>query len=268
VGGALPILTEAVADRLERAIVESGAARTAGIAALDGNPLGVTGRPFVGVGCDLVERDVAHYHYFNGPRELRSGDEAVVAPMVEWYRTLGRPLYVRLAPMFANGALLRALAASGLHQTDFMSVMYGLAVEAKDALAPPVEELTAGQRQAFVDLWTRDAPAAERALRERLVEAEFSRGWRCYLARLDGQPVAYGTMFVADNGVGVCAAAATLPAARGRGCQTALLRRRIADAARAGCDLVVVQASPGSGSQRNLQRVGLALAYTRVTWTF
>src|SRR6185436_1937291 len=104
--------------------------------------------------------------------------------------------------------------------------------------------------------------------RMRLLDAEFSQGWRCYVAVLDGAAVSYGALFLAANGVGVCAAAATRPAWRGRGCQTALLRRRIADAARAGCDLVVVQASPGSGSQRNLQRLGLELAYTRAIWTW
>jgi hypothetical protein len=267
-GDVLPILTDVLADRLERALAEAGAARTAGVAGVAGNPLGVTSREFGGVMCDLVERDVAHYHYFNGPRELRRGDEGAVATLVEWYRALARPVYVRLAPVFAGAELLRGLAEAGLRQTDFMSVMYGVAVEEPEGREPDVEELALGEREAFSELWTQGAPEADVALRRRLVEAEFSRGWRCYVARLEGVAVAYGALYVAADGVGVCAAAATLPAARGRGCQTALLRRRIADAARAGCELVVVQASPGSGSQRNLQRIGLELAYTRVTWTW
>jgi GNAT superfamily N-acetyltransferase len=228
----------------------------------------VRSRQFESVTCDLVERDIGHYHYFNGPRELRTGDEAAVAPMVEWYRTRARPLYVRLAPVFARSELLRALAGAGLQQTDFMSAMYGRALAQPEVRGPAVQELAPGQRQTFAELWTRDTSEVDRAPRRRLVEAEFSRTWRCYVALESAAPVAYGALYVAANGVGVCAAAATLPAARGRGCQTALLRRRIADAARAGCDLVVVQASPGSGSQRNLQRIGLELAYTRVTWTF
>jgi hypothetical protein len=35
----------------------------------------------------------------------------------------------------------------------------------------------------------------------------------------------------------------------------------------AGCDVVAVEASPGSASQRILERLGLRLAYTRVIWS-
>jgi hypothetical protein len=58
-GARVPILTDAVADRLERALAESGAARLAGIARVDGNPLQVETRTFVRVEADLVARDRA-----------------------------------------------------------------------------------------------------------------------------------------------------------------------------------------------------------------
>ena len=45
--------------------------------------------------------------------------------------------------------------------------------------------------------------------------------------------------------------------------QTALLDTRLADAARAGCDLAVVTTLPGSKSQHNVMRQGFALLYTR-----
>jgi hypothetical protein len=45
--------------------------------------------------------------------------------------------------------------------------------------------------------------------------------------------------------------------------QTALLSVRLADAARAGCDLAVVTTQPGSKSQQNVQRRGFHLLYTR-----
>jgi GNAT superfamily N-acetyltransferase len=261
----MPILTDAVADRLERALAESGAARLAGIARVDGNPLQVETRHFGRVEADLVGRDMAHYHYFNGPRDLRAADEPQVATLVDWYRALQRPIYVRIAPVFSSAALLGTLASAGLRHSDFMSVLYGRARKYEPEL--PVDEVAPDAVQPFVDLWTRGAPDAELTERRRFVAAEFSQGWRCYVARLDGASAAYGALYVAGT-VGVCAAAATLPEWRGRGLQTALLRRRIADAAAAGCDLIVVQASPGSGSQRNVQRLGLALAYTRATWTW
>ena len=57
--------------------------------------------------------------------------------------------------------------------------------------------------------------------------------------------------------------AATAPAHRRRGVQTALLSARLADAAAAGCDIAVVTTQPGSKSQQNVQRRGFDLLYTR-----
>ena len=69
-------------------------------------------------------------------------------------------------------------------------------------------------------------------------------GWRCYSARLDGREVACGSMLTMDE-LALLALDATLPAARGRGCQTALIARRLADAARAGCKSVVAEICDG-----------------------
>ena len=60
-----------------------------------------------------------------------------------------------------------------------------------------------------------------------------------------------------------CAGAATAPAHRRRGIQTALLSARLADAAAAGCDVAVITTQPGSKSQQNAQRRGFDLLYTR-----
>jgi len=57
--------------------------------------------------------------------------------------------------------------------------------------------------------------------------------------------------------------AATLPAFRRRGVQTALLRARLAVAERAGCDIAVVVTQPASKSQQNVQREGFSLLYAR-----
>jgi predicted acetyltransferase len=59
------------------------------------------------------------------------------------------------------------------------------------------------------------------------------------------------------------AGAATAPAHRRRGIQSALLATRLADATAAGCDVAVITTQPGSKSQRNAQRAGFDLLYTR-----
>lgn len=65
------------------------------------------------------------------------------------------------------------------------------------------------------------------------------------------------------EGVAQFAGAATAPAHRRRGIQSALLTARLADAAAAGCDVAVITTQPGSKSQQNAQRRGFDLLYTR-----
>ncbi len=89
-------------------------------------------------------------------------------------------------------------------------------------------------------------------------------GWRLYLAELDGVPAAAAALVI-DGPIGYLAAASTLPAFRGRGCQTALIRRRLSDAAAAGCrEVCALTLEPVS--RRNLERCGLELAYTKTAW--
>jgi ribosomal protein S18 acetylase RimI-like enzyme len=65
------------------------------------------------------------------------------------------------------------------------------------------------------------------------------------------------------EGVAQFAGAATAPAHRRRGIQSALLSTRLADAAAAGCDVAVITTQPGSTSQQNAQSRGFDLLYTR-----
>lgn len=83
-----------------------------------------------------------------------------------------------------------------------------------------------------------------------------------YLARVDGE-IAGGASLRIQDGVAQLSGAATRPELRRRGVQSALLRHRLAEAARRGCDLAVVTTQPGSKSQENVQKFGFALLYAR-----
>jgi GNAT superfamily N-acetyltransferase len=83
-----------------------------------------------------------------------------------------------------------------------------------------------------------------------------------YLALLDGVPAGTAGLRVVD-GVAQFAGAATAPAHRRRGVQSALLAARLTDAVAAGCDVGVITTQPGSKSQQNSQRQGFDLLYTR-----
>jgi hypothetical protein len=87
-------------------------------------------------------------------------------------------------------------------------------------------------------------------------------GFELVAARIGGG-LAGGASLRFDDGIAQFSGAATLPAFRRRGVQTALLGWRLARARAAGCDVAVVCTQPASKSQQNVQRGGFQLLYAR-----
>lgn len=86
-----------------------------------------------------------------------------------------------------------------------------------------------------------------------------------FVGELEGAIVAAGGLSMRD-GVAVLAGASTVPEARNQGAQHALLDARLRHAMAQGCDLALMGALPGSASQRNAERQGFRIAYTRLKW--
>jgi GNAT superfamily N-acetyltransferase len=109
-------------------------------------------------------------------------------------------------------------------------------------------------------------PPTESFERDALVsvfeDSTLTPGMSLYLARRDGE-IAGGGSIRLSKGVVQMSGASTLPAHRRRGVQTTLLSARLADAARAGCDLAITCTEPASKSQENMQRAGFELLYSR-----
>lgn len=87
----------------------------------------------------------------------------------------------------------------------------------------------------------------------------------CFIAERDGRPVATAALFM-HEGTALLAGASTIPDARRQGAQNVLLDTRLQVAASHGCDLAMMVAAPGSASQRNAERQGFRIAYTRTKW--
>jgi ribosomal protein S18 acetylase RimI-like enzyme len=73
-------------------------------------------------------------------------------------------------------------------------------------------------------------------------------------------PVAAATLYLHDH-IGYLADATTNPLFRRRGLQSALLRRRIRDAAASGAHIVFSGAAPLSTSHRNMERAGMRMHF-------
>ncbi|HEX8658947.1 MAG TPA: GNAT family N-acetyltransferase, partial [Hymenobacter sp.] len=86
-----------------------------------------------------------------------------------------------------------------------------------------------------------------------------------FLAEIDGRAVATGSLILHED-VALLTGASTVPDARGQGAQTALLHARLRYATEQGCTVATIGALPGSQSQRNAEKQGFRVAYTRTKW--
>lgn len=86
-----------------------------------------------------------------------------------------------------------------------------------------------------------------------------------FIVEREGVTIATASLGI-HEGVALLAGASTIPQGRGLGAQSAVLAARLAEAHRRGCDLAMIVATPGSSSQRNAERRGFRVAYSRVKW--
>jgi GNAT superfamily N-acetyltransferase len=189
----------------------------------------------------------------------------------------GAPTQVELAHL-ADSAIGELLCDRGYRLESFENVL-GIALDRDPELvAPPgIEVRRSGDDE--LDAWiavvtdgavhpdTQGLPWHDEFPREAIENAErdfAAAGGTRYLALRDGV-FAGGADFRITDGIAQLAGAATAPAHRRHGVQTALLAARIADARAAGCDVAVITTQPGSKSQQNAQRRGFDLLYTRAT---
>lgn len=84
-----------------------------------------------------------------------------------------------------------------------------------------------------------------------------------FFGLVDGEYAGTGQLEI-DGDMAWLSGDATLPRFRRRGVQSSLQRARLEIARQAGCLLAVTESVPGSPSQRNMERAGFRVAYTRV----
>jgi GNAT superfamily N-acetyltransferase len=191
------------------------------------------------------------------------------------FAAVGAPVQVELAHLVEPG-IAALLTERGYRLVSFENVL-GLSLDAEPQriTSPGIEVRPSGddELEAWLDVVaagvavpdTQGLPSHEAFPREIVVDAMrdlTDAGVQRYLA-LHDDVIAGGASYGISEGVAQLTGAATAPAHRRRGIQTALLAARLADAAGAGCDVGVVTTQPASKSQQNAQRRGFDLLYTR-----
>ena len=190
----------------------------------------------------------------------------------EFFRERGAPVFHEVSPL-AEVALLAVLNERGYQPIEFTSVMFRPIKRGRESAASRNQRIQVRLIQDDEhELWAQTAArgwsefteCADLMLGLAEVSAKRADGLS-FLAELDGQPIATGAMSISD-GVALLAGASTIPEGRKQGAQLALLDSRLAVAAERGCDIAMMCAQPGSASQRNAERQGFRIAYTRIKW--
>lgn len=172
---------------------------------------------------------------------------------------------------FAGAATLDLLCARNYRPFEISNVLYR-SIEAPASVLPAsirVRIIGPDEAGIWADVnargWADEHPEFEDFIRETGKMMVARDDSPCFLAEMDGTPAAAAVLTI-HKGVALFAGGATPPEYRRRGLQGALLAERMRYAVEHGCNLAMMVAEAGSNSQRNAERQGYRVAYTRLKW--
>lgn len=185
----------------------------------------------------------------------------------EFFHSRGVASTIVVSPL-ADASLPALLGERGYRIVEFNAVLIRRIHHEEPLTAPPgvaVEQVTPDTvrpwMQAIAKGFSQEIPVAEE------IFGAFASlpGALAFLVRIDGEVVGgcVGQIIPVAR-IAALSGMSTLPEYRRRGVQSALIARRLHEAALAGCEYAVVSTHPGSGSQRNMERRGFRVAYTKV----
>lgn len=252
---ALPPLSPDLIERLEASLDGFGIARVETLGELPGNPLELRiarfGEAFAPAALAAPELD-----FVNRITGLRARDVERIDEILSFYGGLGLRPWLEATPGVELGI------PAGATLLGFQTVLYGTASTGTEpALRVRETDDSVPTARLLLDAFGVPSEIAERHA-PALAEATARTAGRMYVVELDGRSVA-AAILTSRDAIGYLAMAGTLPDFRGRGCQSALIAARVSAAADVGCELIVATAEFASASQRNIERAGLSVAYTK-----
>ncbi len=267
---ALPVMTAEVSARVEACHLAFWSEKLAVLRSLPGNPYQADIQQF-GDALAFVASQTQNDTLLNRVGNISGEDLRYLDSIFEWYSVHSAHCRFDIVPSRAEPALLHALATRGFYQSGFYSALYG--VPQRHVASPSsitIRAVLPEESEEFADLYLEGFSIPKTPelgfLHESIRWLVGKPDMYCLLASVDNRPAAMAILYIYEH-VGYLATAATLPAFRGRGCQTVLLQKRINLADELGCDLIVGHAGVGTQSQYNMERVGLRIAYTKAIWT-
>ena len=214
---------------------------------------------FVGVDSPLTQ---AVGLGLNGPVS-----EAEVDRLEAFFRCRGADVSIDFCPM-ADPGLLAILGRRGYRAGEFNNVLVKRIAGGEIVLAPRVRRACAGED----DLWSyavgrgffdqTDLTTGEMDVGRAIFSMP---GALCYLAVTESSEPAGGGALAVRDGLATLFADSTIAAFRRRGFHRELIAARLNEAIALGCDMAMASTLPGSTSQRNYERMGFEVVYTKAT---
>jgi GNAT superfamily N-acetyltransferase len=184
----------------------------------------------------------------------------------DFFRSRGVPCSVVLSPL-AHASLRAMLGERGYSIAEFNTVLIRR-IQPDEPFSPPPGIVIERVTDDTIGPWM---GSIAKGFEQDIVVAESVFGGFAvlpgalpFLARIEDKVVGgCGGRVIPEARIAAFFGTATLPEYRGRGVQSALIAKRLHEAALAGCEYAVVSTNPGSGSQRNMERRGFHVAYTK-----
>jgi GNAT superfamily N-acetyltransferase len=195
---------------------------------------------------------------------------AALDEIEEFFLNRGAAVMHEVSPL-AGVATLDLLCARGYRPIEISNVLYRSVEEPATVMCDEIRVRVIGADEAELWAavsargWTHEHPELKEFVEQMGVLMVAREQSPCFLAEMRGVAGAAGGLSL-HEGVALFAGAATVPEFRRRGLQAALLEERMRHALEHGCDLAMMVAEAGSNSQRNAERQGFRVAYTRMKW--
>ncbi len=184
-----------------------------------------------------------------------------------FFRSRGARVSIDLCPL-ADPGLLFLLAQGGYRVVEFNNVLVKRLAGGSTLPAPRVRRAAPDERELWSSTVGRGYFEQPELTPE---ELDVGRsifempGALCYLAITEAGEPAGGAAAAIHDGLATLFADSTIASFRRAGLHRELIAARLNDALALGCDSATCSTQPGSASQRNFERMGFEVVYTRVT---
>ncbi len=263
------IMTYNTAQEIENAEIHMLSSRLEALQTISGNPMQVQMKKF-GSATAFSSKVIAG-PAFNTVKGITFTNTDEIDEIIAYYQSLQIPCRFEITPAQGTTELFQYLSQKDFYQSSFHTALYSLPREDPSLLPSniSVRQLKENEFDIFADIYVRgfNMPSFTKYGVHQNNEILYNKsGWHFFIAEVQNTPASIGVLYI-NKGVASLAASATLPEFQRKGCHTALIQKRIETAVASNCNLIVGQARFDSGSQNNMERAHMKIAYTKSIWT-